>query len=97
MTENAWPFTQSPPTEKEEGEVEMLISMMPEVHYDTALTVLRRNWGDIQKAAAALLEGDTGMDTTPFNLLKTFGQEPERGTGARTPPRTYPRISLTLG
>lgn len=97
MTDGATPkpYTQSPPTAKEQEEVDLLLSMMgSDIHYDVALTVLRRNWGDIQKAAAALLEGDTGVETPAFPA--NFGQDNTRTAGPRTPPRTCTFIELNM-
>lgn len=48
-------FKPAPPTSEEHKNVQLLIGMMG-CHYDTALRVLRRSGGDIEKAAAALLE-----------------------------------------
>ena len=50
-------FKPAPPTSEEHNNVYLLKNMMgPSCHYDTALRVLRRSGGDIEKAAAALLE-----------------------------------------
>lgn len=90
---SAQAYKQSPPTAKEKEDVEMLISMMgSDIDPDAALTVLRRNWGDIQKAASALLEGDTGAGAAHSSyttiLPTSFGKDDRKGTGSKSPPRT---------
>ncbi|CAL1709523.1 unnamed protein product [Somion occarium] len=59
---------------------------------DVALAVLRRNWGDVDKAATALLEGDTGVAPPPYGTFPPSLGQDDRNTivGPRTPPPSKP-------
>ncbi|KAI0795565.1 hypothetical protein C8Q75DRAFT_803435 [Abortiporus biennis] len=88
------PFRPSPPTPEEQSNVEMLVGMMgPDFSPELVLNVLRRNAGDVAKAATALLEGDMGQDTLPTygSFLPSMNTDTVHpGSGPRTPPPSKP-------
>lgn len=77
----------------EEASVTLLTSMMGNADpgmTDTARRVLRKHKGDVQKAAAAMIDGDTGEEEAvswPTNFSSL--EDPDPTVGPRTPPREH--------
>lgn len=78
------------PTLKESADVDKLVAVMGgELSPEVALTVLRANHGDVEKAALAFLEGD-------FSKPQQAAEAGMSGSGPRTPPRECVSLHLTL-
>ncbi|KAI0718526.1 hypothetical protein C8T65DRAFT_638279 [Cerioporus squamosus] len=91
----------TPATPQEQADIETLSAMMggnlDELH---ALTLLRKYNNNLEKAASALLEGDTGADDPMYADLPRLEpiNAPVIGPGPRTPPPSRPEkgvIDLT--
>lgn len=70
-----------PPTAKEQGDVDTMISMMggdllPEV----ALRLLRKHNGDVDKAASALFEGEIGGSNDQRSVSQLAAPAPRAQT-----------------
>ena len=82
-----------PATPQEQGDIDTLNAMMggnlDETH---ALALLRKHGNNLDKAASALLEGDTGADAAQDIFADLPNLEPldVPGVGPRTPPREFP-------
>ncbi|KAH9937803.1 uncharacterized protein BXZ73DRAFT_100018 [Epithele typhae] len=90
-----------PATQQEADEIETLNAMMGgTLDPAQALALLRKHGGNLEKAASALLEGDTGADAD--NMADAFadlpGLEPLDGpeVGPRTPPPSRPEKIIDL-
>ena len=84
---------QMPPTAQEIESLEMLRGILGDsLNADVALSLLRRNDGDLNKTASALLEGDTGDTIDPSVFAGMPNLEPVDAPmqGPRTPPRESP-------
>ena len=81
-----------PATPQEQGDIDTLNAMMggnlDETH---ALALLRKHGNNLDKAASALLEGDTGADAAQDIFADLPNLEPldVPGVGPRTPPREF--------
>jgi CheY-like chemotaxis protein len=77
---------------KEQSDVEMLTRIMPTADETTALRVLRKHRGDIERAAAAILEGDTGEAPEVTYTAPTRPASPRRArrAGHGTPVLNHP-------
>ncbi|RDX44562.1 hypothetical protein OH76DRAFT_1466134 [Lentinus brumalis] len=91
----------TPATPQEQADIETLSAIMggnlDEYH---ALTLLRKHNNNLEKAASALLEGDTGADDPMYADLPRLEpiNAPVIGPGPRTPPPSRPEkgvIDLT--
>lgn len=96
MKDKAADYRPAPISAKEREIVDSLMGMMGGGNVDSVLSVLRRHNGDADKAATALLEGDTGGGASPtivpgLSVSGTFGSSTSLTStiGPRTPPRTY--------
>ncbi|KAI0962288.1 hypothetical protein AcV7_001167 [Taiwanofungus camphoratus] len=78
------------PTLKESADVDKLVAVMGgELSPEVALTVLRANHGDVEKAALAFLEGD-------FSKPQQAAEAGMSGSGPRTPPPSKPENSHSV-
>lgn len=78
-------YKPAPPTEQERFDVGQLHGMLG-ISADICLSVLRRSGGNVEKAASALLEGDTGG----FDAIPEIGGPDPPAHGPRTPPPSKP-------
>ncbi|TBU42983.1 hypothetical protein BD309DRAFT_922591 [Dichomitus squalens] len=88
---------QMPPTAKELESLEILRGIMgDEMNADVALSLLRRNDGNMDKTASALLEGDTGDTVDPSIYADLPNLEPLDAPmqGPRTPPPSRPEKAV---
>jgi hypothetical protein len=79
----------SPINSKEQADVDILMSVMSTTDEATALRVLRKHNGDLDRAASAILEGDTG---------ESVKYVPQRSRSPKAPRRAgqgSPVIDLT--
>lgn len=86
-------YRPTPVTPQEREHVETITAIMPDCSQDTALSILRRNRGNVEKAVAALLEGDK-EDLTHYGSFPPSLNQPDTTiTGPRTPPRNVQCLS----
>ena len=80
-----------PATPQEAQDIEMLNSMMGgSLDPAHALRLLRKHSNNLEKAAAALLEGDTGEDDLgAYADMPNLEPLDTATVGPRTPPRTF--------
>ena len=72
----------------EEEKISLLTSLMGDGDPEIARRVLRKHNGDMQKAATAILEGDTGVEE-PWPADFGFTDPSTSVAGPSTPPRQY--------
>jgi hypothetical protein len=70
---------------KEQAHVETLTSFMPATDKATALRVLRKHHGDIERAAAALCEGDTAIEVKYTAPARSVSPRSGRRAGHGSP------------
>ena len=86
-----------PAAPQERADIETLSAMMGgnlDEHH--ALLLLRKHSNNLEKAASALLEGDTGAEDPMYADLPGLEpiNAPVAGPGPRTPPRKYSSARL---